>query len=103
MTRYTVQLYADNGDRIHDRQIECCRKDVPGMLIGITRDCLEDASHTGNIQILVNSGWYYTLYLVLPKNGTLNLYRHMRNADGAEAQGRSAEPPASRDREGAAR
>ena len=55
MTRYTVQLYADNGDRIHGRRIECNRRDVPGRLIDIVVDYLRDNPYPGTIQALVNS------------------------------------------------
>ena len=97
MTRYYIQLYTDNGDRIHGRRIECNRRDVPGRLIDIAVDYLKGSPYPGAIQAQVNSGGYYTLYLVLLKNDTLNVYRHVRNADRAEIQEHpdtSAPPPA---------
>ena len=101
MTRYTVQLYSENGDRIHGRRIECNRRDVPGRLIDIVVDYLRDNPYPGTIQALVNSGGYYTLYLVLLKNDTPNVYRHVCNADRAEIQEPPAGPAPPRDKEGA--
>ena len=86
MTRYDIQLYADNGDRIHGRRIECDRRDVPDNLIDIAADYLDNSPYPGAIQAQVNSGRYYTLFLVLLKNDTLNVYRHVRNADRAETR-----------------
>ena len=101
MTRYDIQLYADNGDRIHGRQIECNRRDVPDNLIDIAADYLDDSPYPGAIQAQVNSGRYYTLFLVLLKNDTLNVYRHVRNADRAETREHLAGSASPRDKEGA--
>ena len=43
MTRYTVQLYTENGDQIHGRGINCNRKDIPDMLAGVVASYLKDA------------------------------------------------------------
>ena len=97
MTRYTVQLYSENGDRIHSKEIECDRKNVPDRLMDIAADYLKGSSYPGTMQALVNSKGGYTLFLVLLKNDTLNVYRHVRNADRAEIQEHpdaSAPPPA---------
>ena len=96
MTRYDIQLYTDNGDRIHGRRIECDRRDVPDRLMDIAADYLKGSPYPGAIQALVNSRGGYTLFLILLKNDTLNVYRHVRNADRIRDTGsprRSAPPP----------
>ena len=86
MTRYTVQLYSENGDQIHGRGIECNRKDIPDMLAGVVASYLKDAPYPGAIRALVNSGWNYRTYLILLKNDFLDVYRHVCHADRAEVQ-----------------
>ena len=95
MIRYYIQLYTDNGDRIHGRRIECDRRDVPGRLIDTAADYLKGSPYPGAIQAQVNSRGHYTLFLVLLKNGTLNVYRHVCNADRPEIQERpdASAPP----------
>ena len=102
MTRYDIQLYTDNGDRIHGRRIECDRRDVPDELMDTVADYLKGSSHPGPIQALVNSRGGYTLFLVLLKNDTLNVYRHVRNADRAETREHPAKPAPSCNKEDAA-
>ena len=86
MTRYTVQLYSDGGDQIHNRGIDCNRKDVPDMLAGVVASYLKGAPYPGAIRALVNSGWNYRTYLILLKNDFLDVYRHVCHADRAEVQ-----------------
>ena len=86
MTRYYIQLYTDSGDRIHGRRIECDRRDVPGRLMDTAADYLKGSPYPGAIQAQVNSRGGYTLFLVLLKNDTLNVYRHVCNADRAETR-----------------
>ena len=86
MTRYTVQLYTENGDQIHGRGIDCNRKDIPDMLAGVVASYLKDAPYPGAIQAQVNSGWNYRTYLILLKNDFLDVYRHACHADRAEVQ-----------------
>ena len=86
MTRYTVQLYTENGDQIHGRGIDCNRKDIPDMLAGVVASYLKDSPYPGAIRALVNSGWNYRTYLILLKNDFLDVYRHVCHADRAEVQ-----------------
>ena len=99
MTRYDIQLYTDNGDRIHGRRIECGRRDIPGELIDTVADYLKGSPYPGAIQAQVNSRGGYTLFLVLLKNDTLNVYRHVRNADSAGTQEHPAGSAPPRDKE----
>ena len=41
MAHYDVKLYSDQVDEIHNRKIECDRKDIPHMLICIATDYLK--------------------------------------------------------------
>ena len=102
MTRYDIQLYTDNGDRIHGRQIECDRRDVPDRLMDIAANYLKASTYHGAIQALVNSRGGYTLFLILLKNDTLNVYRHVRNADRAETRDHPAGSAPPRDKGDAA-
>ena len=102
MTHYDIQLYTDNGDRIHGRRIECDRRDVPDELMDIAADYLKGSPYPGPIQALVNSRGGYTLFLILLKNDTLNVYRHVRNADRAETREHPDASAPPRDKGGAA-
>ena len=102
MTHYDIQLYTDNGDRIHGRRIECDWKDVSDRLIDIAANYLKDSPYPGTMQAQVNSRGHYTLFLILLKSGTLNVYRHVRNADRAETREHPAGSASPRDKEDAA-
>ena len=84
MTRYTIQLYTNDGDQIYGRHIECNRKDIQGRLASIAMDYLKGVPYSGTIQALVNAGWNYTTYLIQLKNNTVTVYRHVfqRNVEG---------------------
>ena len=71
-------------------------------LIDIAANYLKDSPYPGTIQAQVNSRGHYTLFLILLKSGTLNVYRHVRNADRAETREHPAGSAPPRDKEGAA-
>ena len=77
MTRYTVQIYTTDGDRIFGRRIECDRIDVPGRLADITMDYLGDASYPDTMQAVVDAGRRFTIYMIHLKNNTVTVYRHV--------------------------
>ena len=86
MTRYIVRLYSDKKVQIHGRRIECNRRDVPGRLVCIVRDYLKDAPYPGVIKAHVIAGRRYTEYILLLENNTLDVCRHVLEADRAEVQ-----------------
>ena len=86
MTRYIVRLYSDNEVQIHGRRIKCNQRDVPDRLAGIVLDYLEDAPYPGVIKAHVIDGRRYTEYILLLKNNTLDVCRHVLQADRAEVQ-----------------
>ena len=91
MPRYIVRLYSDNKVLIHDMWIECNRQDVPGRLACIVMDYLKGAPYPGTMRAHVIAGRRYTEYVLLLKNNTLDVCRHVLQADRAEIQGPSAE------------
>ena len=76
MTRYTVQIYTTDGDKILGTQIECDRKDVPGRLAYIAMDYLWDASYPDTMRALVDAGRRFTIYLIQLEKDTVMVYRH---------------------------
>ena len=84
MTRYTVQLYTTDGDRILGKGIECDWRDVPGKLAGIAMDYFKDIPYPRTIQALVDTRMRFTKYMIHRKNGTILVYRHVfqRNVEG---------------------
>ena len=91
MTRYIVRLYSDKKVQIHDRRIECNRRDVPGRLVCIVRDYLKDAPYPGVIKAHVIAGRRYTEYILLLENNTLDVCRHVLEAGRTEVQEHHAE------------
>ena len=86
MTRYIVRLYSDNEVQIHGRRIKCNQRDVPDRLAGIVLDYLKDAPYPGVIKAHVIDGRRYTEYILLLKNNTLDVCRHVLEAGRAEVQ-----------------
>ena len=81
----------------YDKGAECNPAEVPGMLACVVANYLKDSPYPGTIRAQINSGWHYTLYLVLLKNDTLDVYRHVERATRVAVQEHpdvSAPPPA---------
>ena len=103
MTHYDVRLYTDKGVRIHDTRIECKPTEIPEMLACVMMDYLGNASYPDTMQARVVAGKKYTEYMLLLKNDTVDVYRHVLRAGRVETQEDPAGSAAPPDREDAAR
>ena len=97
MTRYDIRLHTDKGVQIYDKGAECNPAEVPGMLACVVANYLKDSPYPGAIQAQVMSDRRCTEYILLLKNNSLDVYRHVERATRVEVQEHpdvSAPPPA---------
>ena len=95
MTHYDARFYTDNGVEIFDKKIECTPANIPDMLVCIVTDYLKDAPYPGAIKARVTDGRKYTEYLLLLKNNTVDVYRHVEKAAREGGAGMAPAPTGS--------
>ena len=103
MTHYDVRLYTDKGARIHDTRIECKPAEIPEMLACAVMDYLRDSPYPGAIHAQIMTDRRCAEYVLLLKDDSLDVYRHVLRASRVEAQEDPAGSAAPPDKEDAAR
>ena len=92
MTHYDIRLHTDKGVQIYDKGAKCNPAEIPEMLACAVMDYLKDSSYPGAIHAQVMSGKRCTEYVLLLKDNSLDVYRHVERATRVEVQERPAEP-----------
>ena len=97
MTRYDIRLHTDKGVQIYDKGAECNPAEIPEMLACAVMDYLKGSSYPGTIHAQVMTDRRCTEYVLLLKDDSLDVYRHVERATRVEVQEHSdvsAPPPA---------
>ena len=92
MTHYDIRLHTDKGVQIYDKGAEYKPAEVPGMLACVVANYLKDSPYPGAIQAQVMSDRRCTEYILLLKNNSLDVYRHVEAATRVEVQEHPAGP-----------
>ena len=77
MTRYDIRLHTDKGVQIYDKGAECNPAEIPEMLACAVMDYLKDSPYPGAIQAQVMTDRRCTEYVLLLKDNSLDVYRHV--------------------------
>ena len=99
MTRYDIRLHTDKGVQIYDKGAECNPAEIPEMLACAVMDYLKDSPYPGAIQAQVMTDRRCTEYVLLLKDDSLDVYRHVERATRVEVQEHPAGPAPPQGRE----
>ena len=92
MTRYDIRLHTDKGVQIYGKGAECNPAEIPEMLACAAMDCLKDSPYPGAIHAQVMTDRRCTEYVLLLKDNSLDVYRHVERATRVEVQENPAGP-----------
>ena len=99
MTRYDIRLHTDKGVQIYDKGAECTPAEIPEMLACAVMDYLKDSPYPGAIHAQVMTDRRCTEYVLLLRDGSLDVYRHVERATRVEVQEHPAGSAPPRDKE----
>ena len=99
MIRYDIRLHTEKGVQIYDKVAECKPAEIPEMLACATMDYLKDSPYPGAIHAQVMTDRRCTEYVLLLRDGSLDVYRHVERATLVEVQERPAGPAPPQDKE----
>ena len=102
MTHYDIRLHTDKGVQIYDKGAECKPAEIPEMLACAAMDYLRDAPYPGAIHAQVMTDRRCTEYVLLLRDDSLDVYRHVERATRVEVQENPAGPAPPRDKGDAA-
>ena len=97
MARYDIRLHTDKGVQIYDKGAECKPAEIPEMLACAAMDCLRDSPYPGAIHAQVMTGRRCAEYVLLLKDNSLDVYRHVGRAARVGVRERPAGPAPPRD------
>ena len=92
MAQYDARFYTNKGVEIFDKKIECTPANIPDMLACTVLDYLKDAHCPGTMKAHVIDGRKYTEYLLLLKNNTVDVYRHVEKTTREGGAGTAPAP-----------
>ena len=102
MARYDIRLHTDKGVQIYDKGAECKPAEIPEMLACAAMDYLRDSPYPGAIYAQVMTDRRCTEYVLLLKDNSLDVYRHVERAARVGVQENPAGPAPPRDKGDAA-